>query len=103
MFDVADVQGNIPRGYRQPRVRHRILSVADVTEARAWLGATVSGSGGVPLVTSQAPWDEEPATCFDIGLTFEGLRALGVSSASLASFPTEFGEGMTSRALKLGD
>jgi deferrochelatase/peroxidase EfeB len=103
MVDVADVQGNILRGYRHPRVRHLILAVADATEARAWLGATVSGAGGVPQVTSQAPWDEKPSTCFNIGLTFEGLRALGATSESLASFPTEFIEGMTARALKLGD
>lgn len=103
MFDVADVQGNILRGYRQPRVRHLILAVADAAEARAWLGATVSGAGGVPQVTTQAPWDEKPATCFNIGVTFEGLRALGAASSSLASFPTEFAEGMTARALKLGD
>jgi len=103
MFDVADVQGNILRGYRQPRVRHLMLSVVEAADARAWLGATVSGTAGVPQVTSQAPWDEKPASCFNMGLTFEGLRALGVSSASLASFPTEFAEGLTARALKLGD
>ncbi len=103
MLDVTDVQGNILRGYRQPRVRHLLLAVADATEARAWLGATVSNAGGVPQVTSQAPWDEKPATCFNIGVTFEGLRALGVAGSSLASFPTEFVEGMTARAKKLGD
>jgi deferrochelatase/peroxidase EfeB len=103
MFDVTDVQGNILRGYRQPRVRHLILAVADATEARSWLGATVSGAGSVPQVTSQAPWDEKPSVCFNIGLTFEGLRALGAASSSLASFPTEFVEGMTARAEKLGD
>lgn len=103
MFDVSDVQGNILRGYRKPRVRHLILAVADAAEARGWLGATVSGTGGVPQVTTQAPWDTKPSTCFNIGLTFEGLRALGASSKSLSSFPTEFVEGMTARAIKLGD
>jgi transposase len=45
----------------------------------------------------------KPTVCFNIGLTFEGLRALGAPGASLATFPIEFVEGMTSRALKLGD
>jgi deferrochelatase/peroxidase EfeB len=103
MLDLADVQGNILRGYRHSRVRHLILAVAEATEARAWLGATVSATGGVPQVTTQAPWDEKPSTCFNIGLTFEGLRALGAATESLASFPTEFAEGMTARAPKLGD
>ena len=103
MFDVSDVQGNILRGYRKPYVRHLILAVVDASEARGWLGATVSGAGGVPQVTSQAPWDSKPTTCFNIGVTFEGLRALAVPGESLASFPTEFVEGMTARAVKLGD
>src|SRR5262249_51959053 len=103
MFDVTDVQGNILRGYRKPRVRHLILAIAEPVEARAWLGAAVSGTGSVPQVTTQAPWENKPSTCFNIGLTFEGLRALGATGQSLASFPTEFVEGMTARALKLGD
>ena len=57
----------------------------------------------MPQVTSQAPWDEKPSTCFNIGVTFEGLRALGATGETLASFPTEFVEGMTARAPKLGD
>ena len=35
MFDVTDVQGNILRGYRQPRVRHLILAVTEPADARA--------------------------------------------------------------------
>jgi deferrochelatase/peroxidase EfeB len=103
MFDISDVQGNILKGYRKPRVRHLILGVAEAAEARAWLEATVSGTGGVPQVTTQAPWQTKPATCFNISLTFAGLRALGAKNASLASFPTEFVEGMAARAIKLGD
>ena len=45
----------------------------------------------------------KPETCFNIGLTYEGLRALGTPGSSLETFPTEFIEGMNSRALKLGD
>ena len=103
MFDVADVQGNILRGYRQPRVRHLILAIANAAEARRWLGATVSGTANVPQVTTQEPWQEKPDACFNIGLTFEGLRALGAGQRSLESFPTEFIEGMAARAPKLGD
>ena len=40
---------------------------------------------------------------FNIGLTYEGLRALGTPGSSLEMFPNEFIEGMTARALKLGD
>lgn len=108
-FDAADVQGNIVRGYRMPRARYLFLEVADPIKARRWLAATVSGSNnGVPQITTEARWTPKPGStkpdsCFNIGLTYEGLRALGTPADSLASFPTEFIEGMNVRALKLGD
>jgi deferrochelatase/peroxidase EfeB len=113
-FNPADVQGNIVRGYRMPRARYLLLEVADPIKARRWLAATVSGNNnGVPQITTEAPWTPKPGstrpgsakpeTCFNIGLTYEGLRALGTPANSLASFPTEFIEGMNARALKLGD
>jgi hypothetical protein len=105
VFNAADVQGNIVRGYRMPLVRYLVLEVADRAEARRWLAASVSGAGnGVPRITSEAPWgDTKPETCFNIGLTYPGLLALGTPDATLDGFPTEFRQGMAARALKLGD
>ena len=105
MFDLADLQGNILRGYtKKPHVRYLILEVADPIAARRWLAASVSGRGdGVPQITTGNWGANKPDTCFNIGLTYEGLRALGTPSASLEMFPNEFVEGMTARALKLGD
>jgi deferrochelatase/peroxidase EfeB len=102
-FDPADIQGNILRGYRKPCVRHLILEVTDRSEARRWLAACVSGRGNAPQITTEEPWETKPDTTFNIGITFEGLRALGVAQSSLDSFPTEYREGMTVRATKLGD
>lgn len=103
-FNPADIQGNILRGYRKPRVRHLILEVIDRTEARRWLAASVSGrTDTVPQITTEEPWETKPDTTFNIGVTFEGLRALGVAQSSLDAFPTEYKEGMTARATKLGD
>jgi hypothetical protein len=103
----ADVQGNILRGYRKQRVRYLMLKVADAAAARRWLTASLTGSDGVPQITTESSerWEREkkPDTCFNIGLTYEGLRALGTPAESLADFPTEFIEGMTKRAVKLGD
>jgi deferrochelatase/peroxidase EfeB len=99
--DLADVQGNILRGYRKPRVRYLILEVANRIAARRWLADCISG--GVPQITTQAPWTTKPETCFNIGVTFEGLRALGTPAASLDTFPAEFREGMSQRSGKLGD
>ena len=105
MVDLADLQGNILRGStKKPHVRYLILEVADPSAARRWLAASVSGRGdGVPQITSGDWGANRPDTCFNVGLTYEGLRALGTPSASLEMFPNEFIEGMTARALKLGD
>ena len=105
MFKLADLQGNILRGYtNKPHVRYLILEVADPGAARRWLAASVSGRReGVPQITPGDWGANRPDTCFNIGLTYEGLRALGTPSASLKMFPNEFVEGMTARAVKLGD
>ena len=103
-LDLADLQGNVLRGYRMPCVRHLILEVADPSAARRWLAASVSGrADGVPQITTGNWGATKPDTCFNIGLTYEGLRALGTPRSSLEMFPNEFVEGMTARALKLGD
>ena len=99
-----DVQGNILRGYRRARVRYLIMKVADARAARQWLATAANGGGdGVPAITTEAPWEVKPDTCFNVGMTYDGLKALGVSQSSLDSFPTEFTEGMAARAVKLGD
>ena len=105
MFDLAELQGNILRGYtRKPYVRYLILEVADPIAARRWLAASISGRDhDVPQITTGNWGAARPDTCFNIGLTYEGLRALGAPSSSLQMFPNEFIEGMTARAWKLGD
>ena len=103
-FDATDIQGNILRGYHFRRIRHLMLEVRDAAAARRWLGAALSGDGGMPVITNGADWGAvKPAACFNIGLTHTGLAALGVSAASLASFPGEFSDGMANRSVKLGD
>ena len=105
MFDLSDLQGNILRGYtKMPYVRYLILEVADRIAARRWLAASISGRDhDVPQITTGNWGAAKPDTRFNIGLTYEGLRALGTPSSSLEMFPNEFIEGMTARALKLGD
>lgn len=105
MINLSDLQGNVLRGYKdKPCVRYLILEVADRIAARRWLAAAISGRDhDVPQITSGDWGKAKPQTCFNIGLTYEGLRALGTPDSSLAMFPNEFIEGMTARAMKLGD
>ncbi|MGB3247185.1 MAG: hypothetical protein WBB25_21840 [Sulfitobacter sp.] len=103
-FDHNDLQGNILRGYNRKFVRHLILEVSDRAAAAGFLATSVKGgSDTVPAITPETPWTEKPESCFNIGLTYEGLRALGLPEGQLATFPTEFVEGMTKRAPKIGD
>jgi deferrochelatase/peroxidase EfeB len=104
VLDLADIQGNILRGYRKPLVRHLVLTVTNAGEARDWLLRAVSGDiASAPQVTTAEPWADQPDHCLNVGLTHSGLAALGAPSVSLDSFPHEFAEGMASRAVKLGD
>lgn len=102
-FDPANIQGNILRGYHYARVRHLVLEVLHPTRARHWLKHCVDGSGNAPQVTNEEQWLVKPTTCFNLGFTYVGLKALGVSKASLASFTTEFKAGMAGRAIKIND
>lgn len=104
-FDRADLQGNIVRGYGRNRTRHLVIEVGDRVAARRWLATAASGgSEDVPAITTEEHWGKEkPPLNVNVGITFRGLQALGVPNRSLTSFPTEFTEGMESRAAKLGD
>ena len=105
--DITSLQGNILRGYRLGMVRQMVLEITNRAAARAFLAASVSGSSpDVPQITTErkiAAHTAKMTTAFNLGFTFEGLRALGMAPDDLASFPTEFIQGMTRRAAKLND
>ncbi|WP_431298991.1 Dyp-type peroxidase [Tabrizicola sp. BL-A-41-H6] len=106
----SQLQGNILRGYRMDHVRHMFLQVTKPAAAREFLGVAANGGNAdVPAIMVDQPhhtkWPEgkKPRFCFNIGVTFTGLKALGVADRDLATFPTEFRDGMAARATKLGD
>jgi deferrochelatase/peroxidase EfeB len=105
-FDPNDLQGNILRGYRSSlsHVRHLVLEVGDRRKARRFLAASAKGGeADVPQITRETSWGEKPHLCFNIGVTFAGLKALGTPADYLATFPSDFAEGMAARSAKLGD
>lgn len=104
-LDFADIQGNILRGYGKKFVRHLVLSVDTPAAARRWLAdATGGDESAAPQITTAKPWSKlRPSTCVNVGATYAGLAALGVSRASLNTFPHEFVGGMASRNVLLGD
>lgn len=103
-FKSDDIQGNIVRGYSIHHVRYLCLEISNQRAAQQFLADSVSGDNpDVPSIQRETQWAETPSSCFNIAFTYEGLKALGVSNTHLASFPSEFVEGMAARALKIGD
>ncbi len=101
---LADIQGNILRGYNMRFVRHIVVRVANAAAARACIAAVLDGSGGMPRLTTAEAWDDgKPASCVNVGVTATGLRALGVREEWLTTFPEEFLDGAAKRAEKVGD
>ncbi|HUG21490.1 cytochrome P450 [Piscinibacter sp.] len=105
-IDLADVQGNILRGYRARHALHFALAIDDGDGARRFLAALTDGdSAKTPRVSSATVESESPAYLLNIGFTHWGLNTLGVPADALQRFPQAFREGPadTQRAWKNGD
>ena len=57
----------------------------------------------IPYLKSVASFDPKTPVSLAVALSFQGLKALGVLEGSLATFPSEFQQGMAARAAELGD
>lgn len=96
--DLADIQGNVLRGYTHRCAAYIFLHIDDVVRAKALLKRML------PSITSGVPWGPTPpASTIQVALTYSGLERLGVPSEILATFSEEFRQGMAVRAESLGD
>ena len=78
--------------------RYEFLTFGSPAGGRAWLAGLIDKVGtakGVGSSTLDSRW-------VTIGLTWNGLRRLGVADAELTTFPEEFRQGMAARADILG-
>src|SRR5919107_1546563 len=84
----GDIQGNILRAYGFPYARYEILRIVDAAGARRLLRRVLQRG----LITTADTWDpaSKPDTTLNVFVSWPGLVALGVSQASLDSFPEEF-------------
>lgn len=93
-LNLADIQGNILKGYRGQLGRHFALAVTDAALARQLLARLIVGDSSCPKITTAAPWGSvKPEYCLTIGLTYQGLLKLGVAFPDLEQFPGVFREG----------
>ena len=94
--NLPDIQDNVVAPILMRYGRHIFVKFNDGAKARAWLRNMFKRVNARP---------EEHGTRFtvNIGFTYEGLKALGLSQRSLDSFPEAFRVGMRGRAHEVGD
>ena len=99
MLELEDIQSGVLRPRPIPYAATYVLFRIDDRKAGREL------MGRLRSVVASAAHPTRPAadTWVSVGLTFQGLKALGVPQASLESFPPEFQQGMAARAKMLGD
>src|SRR5438477_3932898 len=80
--------------------RYEFLSFRNASGVRAWLSAIREKAQSAAAVMASVEKDKRWVT---VAFTWNGLRALGMDEASLATFPEEFKQGMVARAEMLAD
>ena len=100
MLELDDIQHFLLTRPPALAAGYAFLTLRDAAQARAWLAGLIEkvGSGA-----SHPPTQPPDSRWVTIGFTWNGLGALGVDGASLATFPEEFRQGMAARAAILGD
>jgi deferrochelatase/peroxidase EfeB len=102
-LDLADIQGNLLRGYRAANARHFVLGIKarQAAGAATFIAGLLSGDENLsPQLTTAEEWNERPDYWLNIGLTWAGLRRLRVPPGVLSDFPQAFQQGPAKRAMQ---
>jgi Dyp-type peroxidase family len=100
MLELDDIQHFLMIRPRALAARYGFLRFRTPDQGRAWLSGIIDRVGRGSAVEYGGPVD---ASWVTVAFTWNGLRALGVDDACLATFPDEFRQGMAARASILGD
>ncbi len=95
-YDSSDIQGGIINAYESVKSGWIVLIQVDTPEFASALLKKLNR-----LVTKENAADK--SFSINIALTYEGLRAAGLTEEQLALFPQDFRQGMEARASILGD
>ena len=97
-LDLHEIQATLLRPRPAPYFgTHVLLRVDEPSAGRAFLRRLT------PHVDSCADWWSATDPWIAVGISYAGLKALGLSDDSLQTFPETFREGMAARARQLGD
>src|SRR6266576_5553682 len=100
MLELDDIQHFLMARPHAMVARYEFLSFKDPAAGRAWPAGMIEKVGVAGAVRAASETESRWVT---VAFTFNGLRALGLDEASLATFPDEFRQGMVARAEVLGD
>src|SRR5574342_641924 len=100
MIDLNDIQHFLIERPRARTAHYEFLTFRNPESGCSWL-ADISDKVGTAQAVRAA--GESEMRWVTVAFTWNGLRALGVDEASLATFPEEFKQGMVARASILGD
>jgi Dyp-type peroxidase family len=100
MLELEDIQHLLLTRAPALAARYVFLSFRDAAGGRAWLSAMKETIHSAAAMRAGAGKDTRWVT---VAFTWNGLQALGLDEASLATFPDEFKQGMAARAQMLGD
>ena len=100
MLEFDDIQHFLLTRAPALTARYEFLSFRDGAGGRAWVSAIKETIRSAASMRAGIDQDKRWVT---VAFTWNGLRALGLDEAPLASFPEEFKQGMAARAAILGD
>lgn len=100
MLELNDIQHFLIERPPALVARYEFLTFRQPKGGCSWLGGIIEKVGTAQAVRAAGAADMRWVT---VAFTWNGLRALGVDEASLATFPEEFRQGMAARAQILGD
>ena len=100
MLEIDDIQHILLTRAPALNGQYVFLTFRNPAAGRAWLSAVVARVHSARAMRETVAQDQRWVS---VAFTWNGLRALGVDAASLATFPEEFRQGMVARAQMLGD
>ena len=98
MLELDDIQSFLISRAKATAARYEFLTFRQADGGRAWLSGLIDKVSSARADKTR----EADVRWVTVAFTWNGLRALGVPEASLATFPEEFRQGMASRARVLG-
>ena len=100
MLELDDIQHILLTRTPALTGRYEFLSFGNSAGGRAWLAAILERAQSAAQAKDSVQQEQRWVT---VAFTWNGLGALGVQEASLATFPDEFKQGMVARAEMIGD